>query len=88
MEQKTSELLLDKTIEWNGNEHEIKVFPDGKILIKVSSIYPEKVLNTIDYPSLDYLRKRLKDRFTLAYKYIGKNGEQYTDKIESLILNL
>ena len=79
------ELMLDTTIEWNGNEHVIKVSPSGKTIITVSSIFPQKKLAELDYSSLDYLRIKLKDKFTLAHKFIGNNGEQYVDEIETKI---
>ena len=62
-----------------------KVYNSGKVIVSVYLKSTQSLVNVLDYPSLDTLRKRITDKFSLAYAYMNVYGESFVDEIENKI---
>lgn len=62
-----------------------KVYNSGKVIVSVYLKSTQSLVNVLDYPSLDTLRKRITDKFSLAYAYMNIYGESFVDAIENKI---
>ena len=81
------EVMLEDSFQYNGYEHRITVFDNGKIIDKVigHNPVPDAVMGLLDYPSFEVLIKNSKKTFTLANRYIGMNPENLVNQIEEKI---
>jgi hypothetical protein len=64
-----------------------KVYNSGKVIVSIYLNRTQSLVNVLDYPSLDTLRKRIIDKFSLAYAYMHTFGESFVDNVENQIFN-